>query len=150
MRPFLKEYTHWCHDVITVKVQGGYTGTFGMLSRLLRGGHIPIFSFLLILSNLFSQFYWPKTALKELSPLCSTFGKTWLDNIMHYIKVYARPITRGAQGGKAHLENFSPSLEKCVGYSLKVLDTVQKIWASLRKFFAPPGVPSWLRAWFTL
>jgi len=27
------------------------------------------------------------------------------------------------------------------------LDTVQKMWAPLRKFFAPPGVPRWLRAW---
>jgi len=38
-----------------VKAQGGSTGTFGMLSWLLRGGHIPIFSFLLILSNYFSN-----------------------------------------------------------------------------------------------
>jgi len=29
-----------------------------------------------------------------------------------------------------------------------VLDTVQKIWARLRKFFTPPDVPSWLRACF--
>jgi len=28
------------------------------------------------------------------------------------------------------------------------LDIVQKIWALLGKLFAPPGVPSWLRAWF--
>jgi len=26
------------------------------------------------------------------------------------------------------------------------LDTVQKIWASLKKLIVPPGVPSWLRA----
>jgi len=26
------------------------------------------------------------------------------------------------------------------------LDTVQKIWVPLRNLFAPPGVPSWLRA----
>jgi len=54
-----------------------------------------------------------------------------------------RPVTRGAQGGEAPLENFSPSLEKCVGHSLKLLDIVQKIWAPLGKLFAPPGVPSW-------
>jgi len=30
------------------------------------------------------------------------------------------------------------------------LDIVQKIWASLRKLFATPGAPSWLRAWFWL
>jgi len=51
------------------------------------------------------------------------------------------------QGGEAPLENFSPPVEKCVGYNLKILDIVQKIWAPLRKFLAPPGVPSWLRAW---
>jgi len=27
------------------------------------------------------------------------------------------------------------------------MDIVKKIWAPLRKLFAPPGVPSWLRAW---
>jgi len=27
------------------------------------------------------------------------------------------------------------------------LHTVQKIWAPLRKLFAPPCVPSWLRAY---
>jgi len=52
----------------------------------------------------------------------------------------------GARGTKPSLENFSPPLEKCVGHSLKLLDTVQKIWAPLRKLFAPPGVPGWLRA----
>jgi len=41
-------------------------------------------------------------------------------------------------------------MEKCAGYSLKLLDVVQKNWAPLRKLFAPPGVPSWLRAWFHL
>jgi len=29
------------------------------------------------------------------------------------------------------------------------LDRVQKIWTPLRKLFAPPGVPSWLRAWLS-
>jgi len=48
--------------------------------------------------------------------------------------------------GEAPLEKVSPPLEKCVGYSLKILDIVQKIWAPLRKLFTPPGVPSWLRA----
>jgi len=49
---------------------------------------------------------------------------------------------------QAHnLENFSPPLEECVGHSLKLLDTVQKFWAPLRKLSVPPGAPSWLRAW---
>ena len=61
--------------------------------------------------------------------------------------VITRTITGGAQGGEVPLENFSPLLEKCVGRSLKLLDILQKIWAPLRKLFARPGVPSWLRAW---
>jgi len=51
------------------------------------------------------------------------------------------------QGGADPLEKFSPPLEKCIGYRLKLLDIVQTIWAPLRKRFAPPGVQSWLRAW---
>jgi len=74
----------------------------------------------------------------------------------------AKPVTRG--------EKYSPPLEKCVGYSLKILDIaqkiyhcvarlfsttvygseildiVQKIWAPFGKLFAPPGAPNWLRA----
>jgi len=54
-------------------------------------------------------------------------------------------------GGWSPLENVSPPpLEKCVGHNLKILDVVQKSWASLEKLFAPPGVPSWLRAWLSL
>ena len=37
-----------------------------------------------------------------------------------------RPVTRGV-GVEAPLENFSHLLEKCVGYSLKLLEIVQKI-----------------------
>jgi len=46
---------------------------------------------------------------------------------------------------KPQLKFFLPH-GKCVGHNLKILDIVQKIWAPLRKLFAPPGVPSWLRA----
>jgi len=38
-------------------------------------------------------------------------------------------------------------MEKCIGHRLKLLGIVQQIWAALRKLFAPPGDPSWLRAW---
>ena len=51
-----------------------------------------------------------------------------------------------AEGGFPYLQKFSPSLEKCVGHGLKLIDIVLKIWA-LSENSAPPGVPSWLRAW---
>jgi len=52
-----------------------------------------------------------------------------------------KPVTWGGPGGeKPPLENFSTTWKN-------VLDIVQKIWAPLSKLFAPPGVPSWLRAW---
>jgi len=57
---------------------------------------------------------------------------------------------KGAGWANPPLENFSPPQEKFVGYILKLLDIVQKIWAPLRKLFAPPGVPGWLRAWVTV
>ena len=51
---------------------------------------------------------------------------------------FTRPATRGrAWGAKTPLENFSPPLEKCVGYILKLLDIVQKIWAPQK------NLPSW-------
>jgi len=31
------------------------------------------------------------------------------------------------QGGRSPLEKFLPSLEKCAGHNLKLLDTVQKL-----------------------
>jgi len=43
------------------------------------------------------------------------------------------------QGAAQGRENVSPSLENCVGHSSKNL-------GPLRKLFAPPGVPSLLRA----
>jgi len=49
-------------------------------------------------------------------------------------------------GASPPTENFSTPLEKCIGHRLKLLDIVQKIWAPLRKLFAPLGDPSWLRA----
>jgi len=52
--------------------------------------------------------------------------------------------------GECRGENSSIPLEKCVGYSLKISDIVQKIWDPLRKLFAPPGAPSWLRAWWNI
>jgi len=54
---------------------------------------------------------------------------------------------RNQGGASPPLQNCSPPLEKCVGHNLKILDIVQKIWASPGKLFAPPGVPSWLGGW---
>jgi len=47
-------------------------------------------------------------------------------------------------GAKSTLENFSLTLEKCIGHPLSLLDIAQKIWAPLTKFFAPPGVPNFV------
>jgi len=52
----------------------------------------------------------------------------------------------GRKGGEGPLENFSTTLEKCVGHILKLVNMVSKTWAPLRKLFAPPSVPSWLQA----
>jgi len=54
-----------------------------------------------------------------------------------------RPVTMGCESAPRKLFAL---LEKCLGHSLKLLDSVQKIWAPLEKHFAPPGVPSWLWA----
>jgi len=58
--------------------------------------------------------------------------------------VVSRPVTR-----EVTKKNFCPLLEEFVGHSLKILDIVQNIWAPLGKLFAPTGVPSWLRAWWS-
>ena len=52
----------------------------------------------------------------------------------------------GRRGAMSPLEKILTPLERCVGRSLKILDIVQKIWASLGKFFASHGVLSCLRA----
>jgi len=67
--------------------------------------------------------------------MCWTYFKT----IGH------RPVTRG-KGAKPPLQIFLPPLKKSVRHSWKLLDIVWKIWAPLRKLFATPGVPTWLRA----
>jgi len=64
----------------------------------------------------------------------------------HILKRNQASNQRGPGGKNPPLEKFSPRLEKYVGHSLKLLDAVQKFLAPLRKIFAPPGVPSWLRA----
>jgi len=51
-------------------------------------------------------------------------------------RMRSRPVTRGF----APLEKFSPPLEICVGYSLKLLDIVQKIWAT-QKTVRPSWCP---------
>jgi len=58
------------------------------------------------------------------------------------IYLTSRIVTRGGRrGAKPLLEKFSPPLEKCVGHSLKLLETAKKIRAPLRKLFAPPWCP---------
>jgi len=64
--------------------------------------------------------------------------------ILFLVHTVSRPVTRR---GEIPLEKVSPLLEKCVGHRLKLLDIVKKIWAPLRKLFAPPIVACWLRVW---
>jgi len=44
-----------------------------------------------------------------------------------------RPVTTRDAGGAVPPRKFLPSLEKCVGHSLKLLDIVEKFWAGLGK-----------------
>ena len=65
----------------------------------------------------------------------------------HFPTPLRRSVTRGGAGGReSPLENFSPPLEKCVGHILKILQINSKNLGPFGKVFAPPGVPSWLRA----
>jgi len=52
----------------------------------------------------------------------------------------SRLVTRGCAEGSNTLENFSLPLEKCVGHSLELLDTVQK-FGPLLKTSSPPLLP---------
>ena len=54
-----------------------------------------------------------------------------------------------SRGAKPLRKIFAP-LAKCAGQNLELLDTVQKIWSTLRKLFSPPGIPSRLRAYHLL
>jgi len=88
--------------------------------------------------------------------MCWTYFKTIGHN----------PVTRGESGAKTPLQTFLPSLEKSVGPKkfgplsenlspplvsqaivTGLIGHSLKIWAPLRKLYAPPGVPSWLWAW---
>jgi len=42
-------------------------------------------------------------------------------NPLPLVDVMSKTVTRGVQGKEAPLENFSPPMEECVGYSLKNL-----------------------------
>jgi len=54
------------------------------------------------------------------------------------IRIFIRSVSMGV---KPPLKIFRPTWKN-------VLDIVLKFWVLLRKLFAPPGVPSWLRALF--
>jgi len=61
----------------------------------------------------------------------------------HLLLRTQRPVTRGAS---PHEKIFVHHWKMCWTNSLTLLHIRLKIWAPLRKLFAPPGVPSWLRA----
>jgi len=54
----------------------------------------------------------------------------------------SKSVTRRGE----NLEIFRPP-GKMWWTSFKTIGHVQKMWAPCRKLLAPPGVPSWLRAW---
>jgi len=92
------------------------------------------------------MFQWPVQTNTNVADI-SCFLYLWfsLQWVVH------RPVTRESVGGEVPLEKFfAPAQEKFVRYILKLLDIFQKILAPLRKLFAPPGVPSWLRAWLCM
>ena len=55
-------------------------GTFGMLSRLQRGEHMPIFSFLLIFFRSFAYFDWTMSGI-------ITLGNLKLNIDWHYVTI---------------------------------------------------------------
>jgi len=79
--------------------------------------------------------------------LCSHFSYDWFKVlILRRTDANMQARNQGCEGGQRPPRSFFAPLEKCVGHSSKTLDIVQKIWVPLGKLFAPPGVPSWLRA----
>ena len=63
-----------------------------------------------------------------------------------YFKTIGHARNQGEGGRSIPCKPFRPP-GKAVGHRWKLLDIVWKFWAPLRKLFASPGVPSWLRAW---
>jgi len=47
-----------------------------------------------------------------------------LIGVIYFFLIISRPVTRREQGGEAQPAKFFAPLEKCVGYFLKLLDTV--------------------------
>jgi len=64
-----------------------------------------------------------------------------------YSKRLNQARKQGGAGERSIPSKNFPSLEKCAGHSLKLLDKIQQLWAPIRKLFAPSGVPSWLQAY---
>jgi len=74
--------------------------------------------------------------------MCSNIS--WCD-LKQPILAVDRHVTKGTPR-----KFFIPPLEKCFGYSLKLLDTFQKISTPLRKLFSLTGVSRWLRVWLKM
>jgi len=69
-------------------------------------------------------------------------------DVRHYWTIQARN-QEGAEEAKSPVYFFVPSA-KMYWTSFETIGHGLKIWAPLRKFFAPRSVPSWLRAWVSL
>ena len=72
--------------------------------------------------------------------------KTFLLLKTFFMTLITRPVTAGAQEGKAPTRKFFAPPGKLCWTLFKTIGHSSKFWAPLGKLFAPPGVPSWLRA----
>jgi len=70
--------------------------------------------------------------------------------MLDILKNYWTQARNQGKGGEAYTANLFAPLEKSVWHGWKLLDKVWKILAPLRKLFATPDVPSWLRAWLDI
>jgi len=55
---------------------------------------------------------------------------------------------QGSKNGRTSQENFSSPWKNVL--DILTIEHNLKIWAPLKKLFAPPGVPTWLHVWLPL
>ena len=82
------------------------------------------------------KYFFPWSTLAYERPQVRIWGRQ-ICFLLWVLSNLVTPLLRTVARKSSYL--LSSPLEKCVGHGLKLLDTVQKIWAPLRKLFAPPG-----------